>query len=262
MAHKITPTSPYPEYVEAVVKETLRRYPVNGNSTIRTVDGPDVTVEGPDGQGGTHEYKIPKGTPISIHIWSLQNSKRQWKDGEKYDPTRWLEEGSVNKFEDMNEEDKNSRSKAPKCPFLSNLESKCTREDYEGLGYTEGTICFFPFSAGKRSCPAKDFVIDSMCAIVMRVCSEFRLDCVQGLQTDPGISSSSIVIPAMAESTMLKVTSGNLGIMPVKKKNDEWADDDDDDDDVPPLGGDDDDDDDDDDVPPLGEGDMIDASSD
>lgn len=254
MTHYATSTSPYPDYVEAVVKETLRRYPVNGNSTIRTVHGPDVIVEGPDGQGGTHEYRIPDGTPISIHIWSLQNSKRQWKDGETFDPTRWLDRGWTDASLEMNEEDKDSLPKAPRCPFLSNKQNNYVRMDYEGLGHTEGTISFFPFSAGKRSCPAKDFVIDSVCAIVMRVCSEFRLDCEQGLQADPGISSSSIVIPAMPESTKLKVTNDNLGVLPVKKKNDEWADDDDE---VPPLGNDDDDDE---EVPPLGEGDMIDTS--
>lgn len=245
MAHKATPSSPYPEYVEAVVKETLRKYPVCGNSTIRTVNGADVTVKGPDGQGGTHEYKIPNGTPISLHIWSLQNSKREWKDGEKYDPTRWLDKGWTDAAAEMDEGDReDSRSKAPKCPFLSSVQNKCSREDYEGLGHSQGSLSFFPFSAGKRSCPAKDFIVDSVCAIIMRVCSEFRLDCEQGLQPDPGISSSSIVIPAMTESTKLKISAEGLGVMPVKKKNDEWADDDDDDDEVPPLG----------------EGDMLDTS--
>ena len=54
----------------------------------------------------------------------------------------------------------------PRCPFLSQKGSKSGKvekfektkvkdEAYSGLGHKEGSLSFFPFSAGERSCPAR-----------------------------------------------------------------------------------------------------------
>ena len=76
---------------------------------------------------------------------------------------------------------------------------------FEGLGFRDESLSYFPFSAGERSCAAKRLVVDMLCAVVFRVCSEFRLDCEESLEQDPGISISSTIVPALPSSTKLKV---------------------------------------------------------
>lgn len=57
----------------------------------------------------------------------------------------------------------------PRCPFMSQKTDKTggskkiesfektiiKDEAYNGLGHADGSLSFFPFSAGERSCPAK-----------------------------------------------------------------------------------------------------------
>jgi len=121
-------TTPHHTYVlipySLTPRYNLKRYPVCGNSTIRTVDQTDITVEGPDGLGGIHEYKVPVGTPVSIHIWSLQNSLRQWEEPDKFMPSRWLskeENGgplAIDSVDDaQNKSDEIKKPSHPRCPF-------------------------------------------------------------------------------------------------------------------------------------------------
>jgi hypothetical protein len=76
---------------------------------------------------------------------------------------------------------------------------------YEGVGYREGTISFLPFSAGKRSCPVKSFVIDVVSEVLFSVCSEFRLDHKDGEAVpEVGILSQSCIMPY--QNTIFKVS--------------------------------------------------------
>jgi cytochrome P450 len=235
-AHQATPGVPYPEYVECVVKETLRRYPVLGNFVIRTSDQPEVTIECkiPDSEDLIHEYKIPEGTTISVHIWSLQNTVRQWTDPNEFNPSRWLESKD------------DAEPTCPKCPFIKSLSGKASA--YEGLGHKEGSVSFLPFSAGARSCPSKTFVVDVLCSILLSVCSRFRLDVSEKdnftnlPKEDPGVAMGTCIVPVLPTSCMMKVFTEGLCEMPVKEKKSNYLVEEDDyvvadeDDEVPDLG--------------------------
>ena len=61
---------------------------------------------------------------MSIHIWSLQNSLRQWDEPDKFMPSRWLsneekDKPSVNDSVDeaQNKSDEIKKPSHPKCPF-------------------------------------------------------------------------------------------------------------------------------------------------
>jgi len=78
-----------PEYVEAVLKESMRRYPTASSGSIRRVTDPNgytlvdkVTCE---------KFVVPKDSWIAINIFSIQNSKHIWgEDALEFKPERWL----------------------------------------------------------------------------------------------------------------------------------------------------------------------------
>jgi cytochrome P450 len=41
----------------------------------------------------TGGYDIPKGTTVFINFWALHNDPKYWKNPEKFDPYRYLDEG-------------------------------------------------------------------------------------------------------------------------------------------------------------------------
>jgi cytochrome P450 len=80
-------SKPYPDYLENVVMETMRRYPVVGNMTVRTINTPDFELVG--------GYPVPQGTPVHMHMWSLHNTSRNWDKPKEFNPNRWVEDDTV-----------------------------------------------------------------------------------------------------------------------------------------------------------------------
>jgi len=83
--HKATPSNPYPEYLECVIKETLRRYPAAGNFIARTVEEKGLELK------GSIPATAPAGTLIQLHMFSLHNTIKQWTENpQDFNPDRWL----------------------------------------------------------------------------------------------------------------------------------------------------------------------------
>jgi hypothetical protein len=86
--------------------------------------------------------------------------------------------------------DKNALKGVPRCPFLSQKGSKAEKiekfektkikdEAYSGLGHKDGSLSFFPFSAGERSCPARTLglqVIRKVTEIGLYLCDFFNFN--------------------------------------------------------------------------------------
>lgn len=95
---------------------------------------------------------------------------RAWDKPKEFNPDRWIEDDlpkAIVKGESL--------KGAPRCPFsfsknalslpggkkseeiLAETKKVSNGSDdmYSGLGHKEGSLSFFPFSAGARSCPAK-----------------------------------------------------------------------------------------------------------
>ncbi|XP_061194478.1 steroid 17-alpha-hydroxylase/17,20 lyase-like [Saccostrea echinata] len=70
------------DYTEACLFETLRLGNVAGLGV------PHMTIC--DTQVGG--YDIPKGTTVAINVWALHLDPKYWKDPEKFDPYRYLDE--------------------------------------------------------------------------------------------------------------------------------------------------------------------------
>jgi hypothetical protein len=103
---------------------------------------------------------------------------------------------------DDNVEDSSKKLDYPKCPFINtqSVKSETTNvkekyKVYEGAGFVEGSVCFFPFSAGPRSCPAKIFAVDTITKILSHLLVSFRIDPHTSFwEQDPGQSSNAIIV--------------------------------------------------------------------
>lgn len=68
-------------YLNAVIDETMRMYPVAATGSVRETTAP--TQIGP--------YKVPEGIVVWPMIYALQNSTHNWEEPEKFKPERWLD---------------------------------------------------------------------------------------------------------------------------------------------------------------------------
>lgn len=188
----------------------LYRHPAAGNMTVRTPSKEDYEIAG---------FKIPVGTPIHLHMFSLQNTKRTWQNPKEFNPERWSQEGQY-----------------PKCPFMAAM--KKTNENnvdvFDGVGFEEESLSYFPFSAGHRSCMGKNLALSLMRNFLLKVASNFHLDPVESIwEDDIGMSLYMVIAPAMKKSTTLKVTKiaslkdlvqNGGGLAAPAKVEDGWAD--------------------------------------
>ncbi|KAK9744610.1 Cytochrome P450 [Popillia japonica] len=70
-------------YIECVVKEALRLYPILPFITRRTTE--DFEIDG---------YKVPTGTQAIAHIWGVQTDPEYYPEPMKFDPDRFTPENS------------------------------------------------------------------------------------------------------------------------------------------------------------------------
>ncbi|KAG2213089.1 hypothetical protein INT47_011238 [Mucor saturninus] len=78
-------------YINQVIKETLR---MSGPAT-RVL--PRVSVEDTEFSG----VFIPKGTHVTVNIYGIQHSEKVWKDGCKFNPDRFADDGEASQVESM-----------------------------------------------------------------------------------------------------------------------------------------------------------------
>ncbi|KAI0236828.1 hypothetical protein L0F63_001480 [Massospora cicadina] len=69
-------------YVEAVIHEVLRLYPVASIPTLRIT---------PSGGRKLGDYFIPEKTQVGVPLYSLHRSRQLWKDPDEFLPERWLD---------------------------------------------------------------------------------------------------------------------------------------------------------------------------
>jgi cytochrome P450 len=194
-----------PEYLECFLKETLRRYPVAGNTTVRTVTEPHAELTG--------GAKVAQGTPLHLHIWSLQNTKREWDKPKEFLPDRWID------IVETTDDDGEKTIAYPKCPF-----SAGDTNVYNGAGHTEGSLSFLPFSAGERSCLGQTMVLSVLREVLLSM-DDLRLDFVDKVWAeDLGISQNAIVIPQLPQSRTFRVFRGSA--VAEDKVDEGWADED------------------------------------
>ena len=163
-------------------------------------------------------FKIPVGTPIHVHMFSLQNTKRTCKNPKDFDPNRWNEDGHY-----------------PKCPFMKSMKELIGQVDaFDGVGFEDNALSYFPFSTGHRSCMGKNLALSLIRRFLYLFSSKFRMDPVEPIfDEDIGVSLYMVIAPVLKKSTSLKITKilslaelveNGSGLNVVKEKDEGWAD--------------------------------------
>ena len=79
-----------PPYVEAVLKESMRKYPTAATGSMRE-------VKQKEGYQLTEDIFLPHGWWVVVNILCLQNYSGNWgPDVDEFKPERWLEQVNVN----------------------------------------------------------------------------------------------------------------------------------------------------------------------
>lgn len=73
-------------YIEAIVRETYRRYPA----------GPLGVPHAVDENNEYNGYFIRKGSTVVVNVWDIMHDSEMYPEPERFNPDRWLKDGAVN----------------------------------------------------------------------------------------------------------------------------------------------------------------------
>ena len=128
--------SSLPPYIEAVIKEAMRRYPTVSGGSLRVVKDPKGIMlpikinNEKDKREDMINVHIPQGTWLLAPFYAIQNCTANWGlDALAFDPSRWM--GKDN-------EEESNRFASPSV--------------FSGTGKNSSQISFAPFSHGIRNC--------------------------------------------------------------------------------------------------------------
>jgi cytochrome P450 len=112
-----------PPYVEAVLKESMRRWPTAATGSFRV-------VRQPEGVQLTPTLHVPQGWWILVSIYALHNSRDAWgHDANEFIPQRWIsrdgklvnpeeeEEDPLSISSVMASDESNPTATPPRCPW-------------------------------------------------------------------------------------------------------------------------------------------------
>jgi cytochrome P450 len=175
-------TDTLPPYVEAVMKEAMRKWPTAGPGSMRQVrDEKGVQL--------TPTLHVPKDWWILISIYALHHSKEIWGDDvEEFIPERWLEKGGSTQKLTIQEDPLNqpgeSVTNAPTNSSKSDSIDWKTADNtylasaacYAGSGYSSSELAFLPFSHGLRNCVGMNLALLEMRITLLKLISMFHFD--------------------------------------------------------------------------------------
>lgn len=158
-----------PEYLEATIKETFRKYPAASRGSMRQVQDPEgvelslAHLTLPNGQAYPKSVHLPKGSWVWMNIFTMQNSPLNWgEDVDMFKPERWLQSGEVN------------------------MNSPAT---YAGGGNMKANeVAFAPFSYGVRNCLGMNMALWEIRTIFSRLLRSYHFELAQANLKDENIA--------------------------------------------------------------------------
>lgn len=157
-----------PVYLEAVLKESMRKYPTAATGSARQVrpeEGCDLS----------DELHLPQDWWVFVNIYCLHNSREIWgSDADKFCPERWLQtEGGVCAEGEVDPLDSHveygDKGETHSNPLTSHAA-------YGGVGLKKDELCYCPFSYGIRNCVGMNLSLMEMRVALLALVSKFHFE--------------------------------------------------------------------------------------
>eukprot|EP01035_Chromulina_nebulosa_P017890 gene17890-23506_t len=180
-----------PVYVEAVLKESMRKYPVASFGSFRKINddnGYDIvncTVDITGQKTAVTKYHLPKGCWIVVNTYILHNSTLNWGiDASKFIPERWLPRSSDRTIDENRDSKENCESNP-----LSSLAI------YGGGGQSREELSFAPFSYGIRNCIGMNLALLEIKLTIFELVRNFTFEIVdESLFDDSKVAESYVTL--------------------------------------------------------------------
>jgi cytochrome P450 len=166
-----------PPYVEALLKESMRKYPTAATGSFRE-------VQEEEGYQLTESIHLPRGYWIAINFYCLHNSKLNWgEDAEEFKPERWLDslsDSNGNNTNNVTSKSTENNDIADPLLFANDNNKKIKLSSpavYGGTGVDSADdLCYAPFSFGTRNCVGMNLALIEMRLSLFAILSKFSFD--------------------------------------------------------------------------------------
>jgi cytochrome P450 len=162
-----------PAYVEATLKESMRKFPVAAPGSFRHVNQPD-------GYQLTDNIHLPHGWWVVVNHLALHNYEGNWgSDVHEFKPERFLSSmassSSLVDDGDPLETRQTTANRATSARVADN-HNLTTSAAYGGAGYTAQDLCFAPFSFGVRNCLGMNLALMELRVTILLLLSKFEFE--------------------------------------------------------------------------------------
>jgi cytochrome P450 len=171
--------SSLPPYVEAVLKEVLRKWPVAGPGSLRQVRQPEGVQLSPS-------LHVPQDWWVLVSLHTIHNSRAAWGDNvEEFVPERWLARDGAKASDPTSLEEDPLSAQAPaeeaKVTTGVSVDTGALNNShlsspscYAGSGYSSEELCFLPFSYGLRNCIGMNLALMELRITLLNLISKFQ----------------------------------------------------------------------------------------